>query len=54
MLPYANNIGVYFDDVNPMTPSKLQSIKNTFVMLSIFKFYGEAETHFDHLLESWP
>jgi UDP-MurNAc hydroxylase len=53
-IPYANNIGVYFDDVNPMTPSKLQSIKNTFVMLSIFKFYGEAETHFDHLLESWP
>jgi UDP-MurNAc hydroxylase len=52
-IPYANNIGVYFDDLNPINPSKLKSIKNTSVMLSIFKFYSEAETNFDNLLESF-
>ena len=52
-VPYANNIGVYFDDSNPIGPSKLKSIKNTSVMISVFNFYSEAETNFDNLLESF-
>ena len=50
-IPYANNIGIYFNDKNVLTKKKLRSIENTAVMKSILNLHPKVKSDYNKILE---